>query len=940
MKKDDGYVAALIAATLLLVVILVGSIKFVIAQSSSLAVAIDPRTQTAQVSGAVGNVYNLPCPSSKNLYSVMVNGFNDRIDNASVKAPSNATTDPARNTDFLKSWVSGLNFSGHSADHTGTDHYGYTLISPRHAVSAWHLNGYGVFVGQDVIFHSSKGDHTVKVAGMKQVSGTDIAVVVFDQDLPPDVAYYPILTSDDMFTYGVRDVPVIFYSQTGDFLIREAIATLYGGSNASVSLITYPSGSKYRPFGFELNDISQPNVLTASAYPGDSGRPGFYLIGNSLVLNSTQTTGDMAQLLGAHVSLINQTMTELDSGLSVPVTSGYRVTTLGMSCFTPFSMTSIPAQTFDLNSNNGSMIGKVAYTRSGDFASTTNFTIVGGNIDDEFSIDVDGRLRLANLSAFVAAHRSKYNLALKMFEVWLDGETRTVQGEVTINVSNSAPVLAPIGNKSVDANSNLSFTITATDPDGGTLTYSAEGLPSGATFNASTGAFSWTPVLAESGSSRTVTFKVDDSLGSIDSGTVTLSVSLGRYSIRTVPIVISAISAGTPGRTSATITWTTDKTSSSKVEYGLTNAYGSSTAISYTWVKSHSQTLSNLLSHTTYHFRVSSNDPVNNAPNISADQTFTTAADPIVETIVPDVTAPVVTPPPPDVTSPIVTLPNRSPVADAGLNISTTIPASASLSASASSDPDGDVLTYSWSKVSGPGTVTFSNISNVSTAVTFSEAGTYVLEVRVSDGSLNSTDRVNVTANLVPVTTYTLTASAGSHGSISPLGATTVNSGGSQVYVVTPATGYQVANVTVDGSLVSLLNSKYTFANVTASHSISVSFTQVVVPQPPYVPTPVVNQVPNPTSSQADDSSDIVTQNFVSSPAPKATNASTTDPIYELSLLTATSTDLNFTDPPTLSEFVASFVTEKFDKVVSTIRYVIDKVVSGLSYTMSSPSTE
>src|SRR5208283_5009466 len=73
------------------------------------------------------------------------------------------------------------------------------------------------------------------------------------------------------------------------------------------------------------------------------------------------------------------------------------------------------------------------------------------------------------------------------------------------------------------------------------------------------------------------------------------------------------------------------------------------------------------------------------------------------------------------------------------------------------------------------------------------------------------------------VTSYTITASAGANGTISPSGAVTVNSGGSQTFSFTPATGYQVSSVLVDGTAVTTASS-YSFSNVTASHTISVSF--------------------------------------------------------------------------------------------------------------------
>ena len=70
---------------------------------------------------------------------------------------------------------------------------------------------------------------------------------------------------------------------------------------------------------------------------------------------------------------------------------------------------------------------------------------------------------------------------------------------VTINITPVAdsPVLAPIGNKTVIKNSTLTFTATATDVDKGqTLTYSLINAPAGASINATTGAFTWTPLAA------------------------------------------------------------------------------------------------------------------------------------------------------------------------------------------------------------------------------------------------------------------------------------------------------------------------------------------------------------------------------------------------------------------------------------------------------------
>ena len=95
---------------------------------------------------------------------------------------------------------------------------------------------------------------------------------------------------------------------------------------------------------------------------------------------------------------------------------------------------------------------------------------------------------------------------------------------ITVNNINRAPVLEAIGNKSVDENINLAFTLSAADLDGDTLTYFATGLPSGATLNSSSGAFKWTPNYFQAGNYSAVRFQVTDgSLSASEDITITVT---------------------------------------------------------------------------------------------------------------------------------------------------------------------------------------------------------------------------------------------------------------------------------------------------------------------------------------------------------------------------------------------------------------------------------
>jgi RHS repeat-associated protein len=90
---------------------------------------------------------------------------------------------------------------------------------------------------------------------------------------------------------------------------------------------------------------------------------------------------------------------------------------------------------------------------------------------------------------------------------------------------------------------------------------------------------------------------------------------------------------------------------------------------------------------------------------------------------------------------------NTKPVANAGPDQTVQLPSFGTLTGSATDDglPPGSHLTFTWSKVSGPGTVTFANASAATTQVAFSAVGVYTLRLTVSDSQLSSTDDVVVT---------------------------------------------------------------------------------------------------------------------------------------------------------------------------------------------------
>ena len=93
-----------------------------------------------------------------------------------------------------------------------------------------------------------------------------------------------------------------------------------------------------------------------------------------------------------------------------------------------------------------------------------------------------------------------------------------------------------------------------------------------------------------------------------------------------------------------------------------------------------------------------------------------------------------------------------------------------------------------------------------------------------------STNPANITMNSnktviasFMIKQYTITATAGAGGSISPSGDVKVNHGANQSFTITPNTGYNIEDVKIDGSSIGAVTN-YTFTNVTGNHTIAVTF--------------------------------------------------------------------------------------------------------------------
>jgi len=89
---------------------------------------------------------------------------------------------------------------------------------------------------------------------------------------------------------------------------------------------------------------------------------------------------------------------------------------------------------------------------------------------------------------------------------------------------------------------------------------------------------------------------------------------------------------------------------------------------------------------------------------------------------------------------------NRPPVANAGSDQSIPVPVRVTLNGTASYDPDGSITNYSWTQISGPGTVSIADNGTAKPRVTGLQTGAYLFELVVTDDkNATARDTVQVT---------------------------------------------------------------------------------------------------------------------------------------------------------------------------------------------------
>jgi uncharacterized repeat protein (TIGR01451 family) len=255
-------------------------------------------------------------------------------------------------------------------------------------------------------------------------------------------------------------------------------------------------------------------------------------------------------------------------------------------------------------------------------------------------------------------------------------------------VTNQAPVLDPIGDRTVAEGATLTFTVSASDPDGTTPTLGAEHLPAGATFTPTTGLFAWTPGFDAAGAYTATFFATDGVLTATEIVSLTVTDTnrppaldpIGDQTVAEGAILTFTVSASDPDGTTPTL----------GAEHLPAGATFTPTTGLFAWT-----------------------------PGFDAAGVYTAtffATDGVLTAT--------------ETVSLTITDTNRPPVAVAGPDREVAPGSTLTLDGSGSYDPDGAPLTYLWTRTGDP---SFTSPLSVTTYTLPAGSGVFTFTLTVSD---------------------------------------------------------------------------------------------------------------------------------------------------------------------------------------------------------------
>ena len=179
----------------------------------------------------------------------------------------------------------------------------------------------------------------------------------------------------------------------------------------------------------------------------------------------------------------------------------------------------VPADTAYATATNTLNVTTISAQNSALKGHTPNYEIGAGGNSTRFNMT--GSTLMFKTATYAGSYT--VNVTASGSSVFESGNNWRMLDVTVTGQANTVPILTSIGSKQVSELATLTFTATATDDHGDTLTFSMTGAPTEASIDRNTGAFSWTPSESQDGT-HTITVRVEDGNGGSDSEAITVTV--------------------------------------------------------------------------------------------------------------------------------------------------------------------------------------------------------------------------------------------------------------------------------------------------------------------------------------------------------------------------------------------------------------------------------
>jgi|GEM_PF-1778164 len=403
------------------------------------------------------------CPATTDLFDHMSEQVDDRIEGVTASNSTKAIFSTRGNlaSPWVRSSTAWTN-NGSPIDWTGMSPWnsrgGYTragtLITPRHIALAHH---YPLSAGDTVLFvDEDNNTETRTVSSVQRVLLTDIQIAKLSSDLPSSFTHYPILDNDtfekylsDGYNMNDNILPSVMFDQQDHAIVRDT------GKSRLIS----GSGFRHSP-STEVTRATFNETLIG----GDSGNPGFVLIGGKPVLILTHYTSSGGPSYPFYKGDIQNVIDSMGGS--------YQLSDIDLACFdAPIVLDGSSTFSVVEAAANGTSVGTVGIKHNVD-EDTPYFTFSSGNTDGALAINSGtGEVTIAN-STLINSSSFPKAVTVMVEENGEGGKASIGSYNVSIN---SYPFFDSLEyNFDVDEYSNVSTVVGdtgATDAQSDALTY-------------------------------------------------------------------------------------------------------------------------------------------------------------------------------------------------------------------------------------------------------------------------------------------------------------------------------------------------------------------------------------------------------------------------------------------------------------------------------------